>query len=310
MPRKLIIGTRASRLALIQTEWTRDRLAELHPELEVEVKSFSTTGDRILDIPLADIGDKALFTKELDDAMNAGEIDIAVHSLKELPSSLEPGIELIVVPQRVDPRDAWVSERYKTLDEVPEGAVVLTGSLRRRAQLLAARPDLDVKDLRGNVPTRLNKIAAEGIAGGILALAGLQRLGEGDRATSFLDPEVFVPAVGQGALGITARIGDEATAALVRPLESSDVRGAIDAERAFLAVLEGGCQAPMGCHGTVSGTTLRLRGFVASLDGTELLSTTLEGPISDAVSLGRSLGEAIQAAGGGRILGEILGDKK
>jgi hydroxymethylbilane synthase len=302
MSQKIWIGTRGSRLALVQTTWIRERLLSLHPGMEIEIREIRTTGDRIQDVPLAAIGDKGLFTRELDDAMRSGEIDLAVHSLKDLPSVLEAGIGLGAVPAREDVADAWVSRRYANLDEVPAGARVLTGSLRRGALLQGLRPDLRVEDLRGNVPTRLEKIKAEGIAGGVLAMAGLKRLGLGDEIRARLDPARFVPAVGQGALAVTARSDDARMAALLVPLEDTTARRAVTAERAFLARLEGGCQVPMGCYARVDGDHLALVGLVASLDGARIIRRTLTGATGQAEALGLALAEEILSAGGDVII--------
>ena len=296
------IGTRGSRLALVQTAWIRERLLGLHADLDVEVREIRTTGDRIQDVPLAAIGDKGLFTRELDDAMLSGEIDLAVHSLKDLPSVLEDGICLGAVPAREDPADAWVSSRHASLDEVPSGALVLTGSLRRGALLQGLRPDLRVADLRGNVPTRLEKIHADGIAGGVLATAGLKRLGLHAEIRGRLDPERFVPAVGQGALAVTTRSDDARMAALLAPLEDARARRAVTAERALLARLEGGCQVPMGCYAREDGDRLALVGLVASLDGATIIRRVLSGGPARAEALGLALAEEILAAGGDVII--------
>lgn len=299
------IGTRGSKLALWQTEWVRALLSERFPELVFESIVIHTTGDKILDVPLARIGDKGLFTREIDRAMHDGEIDLAVHSLKDLPSHLEEGIVLGAVPVREEPWDAFVSNGYAGLDELPRGAVVLTGSLRRRAQLLHLRPDLDIRDLRGNVQTRLVRIAEPGVAGGVLALAGLKRMGEAARARSVLTLDHFVPAVGQGAIGITARPDDADSLALLAAIDDASVRLAVEGERGFLYEMEGGCQVPMGCHGQLLGARLRLTAFAASLDGVSYFRGEAEGDPVTGREMGRALARRLLDQGAREVLADI-----
>jgi len=306
MIQRLTIATRGSKLALWQANWVKEALVALTPGLEVTLTVIKTKGDRILDVPLAKFGDKGLFTKEIDRAMLEGGIELAVHSLKDLPSRLEPGITLASVPAREQPWDAWVSSSYPSLDVVPAGATVLTGSLRRRAQLLAWRPDLEVQDLRGNVQTRLQKIGADGIAGGVLALAGLTRLGLADQARAVLPLDRFVPAVGQGALAITARADDEASLGLARRLEDHATRVAVEGERGFLFELEGGCQVPLGCAGALEGDGLHLIGFVASLDGRLMVRGEARGSAAEARALGQGLARELLGRGARPILDAVL----
>ena len=242
----IVIGTRSSKLALWQADYVEAKLREKYPELHVVQKRMTTKGDRVLDAPLAKIGGKGLFTKELEQAMLAGEIDLAVHSLKDMPTELPEGLMLAAVTERFDPGDAVVSPRYQTLANLPQGAKVGTSSLRRRAQLLAKRPDLEIVSLRGNVNTRLKKLEEENFDAIILAVAGLKRLGFHDRITEILPREICLPAVGQGALAIEARADDEATLSLIAFLDDAATRAAARAERAFLPRVGGGCPGPVG----------------------------------------------------------------
>jgi hydroxymethylbilane synthase len=305
MKKTIRIGTRGSRLALWQTEWVRERLAARFPDLEFESRVIHTTGDKILDVPLARIGDKGLFTREIDRAMQDGEIELAVHSLKDLPSRLDEGIALGATPVREEPWDAWVSTDCADLGALPTGAVVLTGSLRRRAQLLHFRPDLQVRDLRGNVQTRLARIGEAGVGGGVLALAGLKRMGEAARARAVLGLEQFVPAVGQGAIGITARNDDAESLALLAAIDDAAVRLAVEGERGFLYEMEGGCQVPMGCHGQLEGQRLRLTAFAASLDGVHYYRGEAEGDAAEGRQLGQDLARRLLDQGAREVLADI-----
>jgi hydroxymethylbilane synthase len=307
-PRPLRIGTRASRLAL----WQADRVAELlrtaHPGLRVERVEMVTVGDRVLDTALSRIGDKGLFTRELEDALRAGRIDLAVHSLKDLPTELPEDLALGAVVEREDPRDALVSRAGCDFERLPAGARVGTSSLRRRAQILARRPDLVVVDLRGNVPTRLGKVARGDADAAVLARAGLVRLGLEARITQVLEPEALLPAVGQGALGVEVRRADERVARLIEPLDHAPSRLATVAERALLARLEGGCQVPVGALAESRNGRLRLRALVAGVDGRRLVRDEIEGAASDAAAaarLGTRLAERLLAAGAGAILDAI-----
>jgi len=299
------IGTRGSKLALWQTEWVQAHLARRFPHLVFETTVIHTTGDKILDVPLARIGDKGLFTREIDRAMLDGEIDLAVHSLKDLPSRLDEGLTLGATPVREEPWDAWVSTDYADLGALPVGAVVLTGSLRRRAQLMHLRPDLQVRDLRGNVQTRLARIAEPGVAGGVLALAGLKRMGEAERARAVLGLDVFVPAVGQGAIGITARADDPESLSLLAAIDDPAVRLPVEGERGFLYEMEGGCQVPMGCFGRLDGDRLHLTAFAASLDGAAYFREQAEGAASDGRELGRALARRLLDRGAAAVLADI-----
>lgn len=302
---RVVIGTRASDLALWQSNRVAAMLRQANPGLAVELELIETKGDRVLDVALSRIGDKGLFTKELENALLENRVDLAVHSLKDMQTRLPEGLQLGGVTERAAPEDALVAPPGTTLENLPHGAVVATGSLRRRAQLLRIRPDLQVAEVRGNVPTRLRRYRENGWDGMILARAGLERLELADEIAQVIDPDVMIPAVGQGALGIEIREGDAETLALVQGLEHPDTRRAADAERAFLRCLEGGCQAPIGAFAVIDGETLRLVGLVASLDGRRTIREETEGKKEEAEALGVALAERVLAAGGEEIMAEI-----
>ncbi|MGI6639625.1 MAG: hydroxymethylbilane synthase [Desulfobulbus sp.] len=299
---RLRIGTRASQLALTQSQWVRDKVQALLPNTEVELVRINTKGDRILDVPLAKIGGKGLFVKEIEEALLAGEIDMAVHSMKDVPTVLPKGLHIGIVPQREEARDAFVSNRYRNLAELPAGAVVGTSSLRRKAQLLALRPDLQIRDLRGNVGTRLDKLDRGDFDAIILAGAGLKRLHLPARISTLLAPEQMLPAIGQGALGIELRQSDSMLLALMQPLHHPESAVAVAAERAYLARLEGGCQVPIGAYAILSENQLSLTGLIASVDGTTVLRQTRFAPLAEADKLGFELAEELLGRGGKAIL--------
>ena len=301
----IVIGTRSSKLALWQADYVEAKLRERYPELHVVQKRMTTKGDRVLDAPLAKIGGKGLFTKELEQAMLAGEIDLAVHSLKDMPTELPEGLMLAAVTERFDPGDAVVSPRYRTLANLPQGAKVGTSSLRRRAQLLAKRPDLEIVSLRGNVNTRLKKLEEENFDAIILAVAGLKRLGFHDRITEVLPREICLPAVGQGALAIEVRADDAATLAIVAFLNDEATCAAARAERAFLARVEGGCQVPVGVYAEAADAALEMEAVIASIDGERLYRKKKAGSDLDAPAIGRALAEELLAMGGKEILQEL-----
>lgn len=306
MKAKLKIGTRQSLLALWQSNHIAACLRRQYPECEIELKKIVTKGDKILDVPLAQIGGKGLFTKEIEEDLLSGEIDLAVHSLKDMPTVLPEGLCLTAITTRANVGDAFVSNKYASFAELPLGAVVGTSSLRRRAQLLAARPDLNIRDLRGNVDTRLRKLD-EGLYDAIiLAAAGLERLGHADRIQSLISSGVCLPAVGQGALAIECRADDKETRAMLDFLNDLPTRQATSAERAFLGLVEGGCQVPIGVHADVEGDKIRVEAIIAALDGSTVLRDTITGSASDAVSLGQELGRKMLANGGQEILAAIL----
>lgn len=302
MAKVLKIATRKSPLALWQAEYVRARLLDEHPGLEVELITMSTKGDKILDTPLAKIGGKGLFVKELEQGMMAGDADIAVHSMKDVPMDLPEGLELPVICKREVSFDAFVSNHYAGFDALPKGAIVGTSSLRRSSQLLHKRPDLEIHNLRGNVQTRLAKLDAGDFDAIILASAGLIRLGMENRIRRRIPADFMLPAVGQGAVGIECRVGDEATRSLIDCLndEPSNIR--VSAERAFNHRLEGGCQVPIAAYAVLEGERIWLRGLVASADGRELLFAEDRAELADAETLGRKLAEELLQRGADRIL--------
>jgi len=295
----LRLGTRGSPLALAQAGMVRDALAAAHglvPE-RIAIEVIRTTGDRITG-SLADAGGKGLFTKEIEEALGGGAIDLAVHSSKDLPAELPPGLELAAFLEREDPRDAFVSRKAATLDALPRGASVGTSSPRRQALLLRIRPDLRVVALRGNVETRLRRLD-EGVADAtLLALAGLKRLGRQADATAILAIEEFLPAVGQGAIGIEIRAADTRTQALLAPINHAATAAALTAERALLAALEGTCRTPIAGHATVEGNRLKLRGMIVKPDGSQTFEATRAGAVGDAAALGAEAGRELKARAG------------
>ena len=296
----LRIGTRGSPLALAQAHETRRRLAAAHPELAgegaVEIVVIKTTGDRIQDRTLAEAGGKGLFTKEIEEALAEGAIDLAVHSMKDVPTWLPVGLTIPCLLPRVDARDAWFSASGRGLDDLPAGAVVGTASLRRQAQVLVRRPDLKVVPLRGNVGTRLSKLAAGEVAATLLAYAGLIRLGLTGGVTAILEPEVMLPAVAQGAIGIECREADDATRARLAPLSCTETMARVTAERALLAVLDGSCRTPIAAHARLDGAGgLVLDALVLRPDGSESFSARRRGAVAAAEALGRDAGEELKA---------------
>lgn len=303
----LVIGTRGSRLALWQAEWVQARLQELAPETVVTLRTIRTSGDKVLDVPLAKIGGKGLFVKEIEEALLAGEIDCAVHSMKDVPAVLPEGLEIVCIPAREDPRDVLISRDARLLEQLPKGARVGTSSLRRQAQLLHYRPDLHMQTLRGNLDTRLRKLKVGEYDAIVLAAAGLRRMGWAGEVTEYLAPAVSLPAIGQGALGLEARRDDRVVRELAGCLDHPPTRAAVIAERAFLERLEGGCQVPIAAHATIGGAGLTLEGLVASVDGRRLIRDTIRGPIAEVHRLGVQLAERLLACGGDAILKEIYG---
>jgi hydroxymethylbilane synthase len=300
------IATRRSPLARWQASHVADLLRAQDPGLEVRMHELVTRGDRILEVPLAQVGGKGLFVKEIEDALLAGEADLAVHSMKDLPALLAPGLALAAVPEREDPRDALCAPRAITLAGLPQGARVGTSSLRRGAQLRALRPDLRIEVVRGNVETRLRK-ASEGLDAVVLAHAGLRRLGLAAQATYVFPPEEMLPAVAQGALALEARAGDAAVLARLAALDHAPTRVQVEAERAFLARVEGGCQVPVAAHATLEGGTVRLRALVASVDGARLVRAERSGPWAEARAIGIAVAEELLSRGGEAILREAAG---
>lgn len=305
MKEKLVIGTRGSKLALWQANYIADCLRSRFPGVEVSLKRVMTTGDKILDVPLARIGGKGLFTKELETEMLTGQIDLAVHSLKDMPTELPPGLTLAAITERVDPGDAFISPQYKTVDALPQGAKVGTSSLRRKAQLLNYRRDLVISDLRGNLDTRLQKLETEQLDAIILAVAGLKRLGWQDRITQVLPPSLCLPAVGQGALAIETRSDDAEVIAMLAFLNHDSTRAAVTAERSFLREVEGGCQVPVGVFGQANNNSLLLEAVILSVDGVQVIRDTVSGTWAEAEDLGRALAQKMLAAGGREIMAAL-----
>lgn len=303
--RTLRIATRKSPLALWQANFVKDRLEALHPDLQVELVPMSTQGDKILDTPLAKVGGKGLFVKELETAMLEGRADIAVHSMKDVPVEFPDGLGLHTICEREDPRDAFVSNHFNQIGELPQGAVVGTSSLRRQCQLRAARPDLVIRDLRGNVNTRLAKLDAGEYDAIILAAAGLKRLEMAHRIAAFIEPEQSLPANGQGAVGIECRLDDHELHALLAPLEHPETRIRVLTERAMNRALQGGCQVPIGAYALVQGEEVWLRGLVGSPDGSHVIRDEIRGPLAEGEALGHTLAQRLLAAGADVILAEV-----
>jgi len=300
------IATRRSPLAKWQANHVAALLRGNEPGLDVRLHELVTRGDKILDVPLADVGGKGLFVKEIEDALLAGDAEIAVHSMKDLPALLAEGLVIAAVPEREDPRDALCSPRWKTLDRLPKGAKVGTSSLRRSAQLKALRPDLEMHMVRGNVETRLRK-ASEELDAVVLAYAGLRRLGLAEHATQVLSADEMLPAVAQGALALEARASDAATLKRLAALEHPETRIRIEAERGFLARIEGGCQVPIAGHARVEGAKVVMRALVASLDGKQVIRAERTAPVADARKLGVALAEELLSKGAAAILRECEG---
>jgi hydroxymethylbilane synthase len=301
------IATRGSALALWQANHVRDRLRADDPSLDVELVIIKTKGDKILDVPLAKVGGKGLFVKEIERALLDEAADVAVHSMKDVPAELEAGLDMVAISTRANPFDALVSRNGESLAELPDGARVGTSSLRRQCQLRAARPDVEIVSLRGNVNTRLRKLDDGELDAVILAAAGLERLGFGDRIADRLEPPRFLPAIAQGALGIETRADDTDTIARVREAihDASDAPRVL-AERAFMARLEGGCQTPMAAYADWDGGGLHVRGLVSSVDASEMLRGEVRGLGEDAEALGRQLAEDLLERGAGRILAACI----
>lgn len=303
------IATRNSPLALWQAEFVKAELGKLHPGIQVDLVGFKTRGDIMLDSPLSKIGGKALFVKELEVAMLNDEADIAVHSMKDVPMEFPDGLGLAVICEREDPRDAFVSNQYANLDELPEGAVLGTSSLRRQCQILAHRPDLQIRSLRGNVQTRLGKLDAGEFDAIVLAAAGLLRLEMHDRIAWFIDPVTSIPAGGQGAVGIECRTDDKKVRELLAPLAHEETTIAVTAERALNKRLQGGCQVPIACYATLEQDLIHMNGLVGSLDGRQILRVQGSDHLENAESLGIRLAEDLLEQGADEILKEVYGDQ-
>ena len=294
-------------MALCQSEWFQSKVQEAVPEVRIVLKKIQTSGDKIVDVPLAKIGGKGLFVKEIEDALLAGDIDFAVHSMKDVPAQLPDGLDILCVPPREDARDALISRDARSFQELPFGAIIGTASLRRQAQLLQARPDLHIAMLRGNLDTRLRKLKEGQFDAIILAAAGLHRLGWSHTITEYLSPVLSLPAIGQGALGIEGRTNDTFVRSILCRLNHQATHTTVTAERAFLYRLEGGCQVPIAAHATLSGEQLVLNGLVATIDGKTILRDQIEGTGQQAHALGVQLAERLLTRGGDKILREIYG---
>lgn len=302
------IATRQSPLALWQANYVKDALMAAHPGLQVELVTMVTRGDVILDTPLAKVGGKGLFVKELEIAMLEGRADLAVHSMKDVPVDFPDGLGLVTICEREDPRDAFVSNTYAKIEDLPSGAIVGTCSLRRQCQLKAARPDLVIKELRGNVGTRLSKLDAGEYDAIILAAAGLKRLELESRIRSFIEPEQSLPAVGQGAVGIECRVNDQRVRALLAPLNHADTADRVRCERAMNLTLQGGCQVPIGSYALLEGDTIWLRALVGEPDGSQIVRGEIRGPRTQAEQLGITLAEQLLSQGAKRILERLYCD--
>jgi hydroxymethylbilane synthase len=305
MGRRLRIGTRGSRLALWQANWVRDRLAEAHPDIDISLTVIKTKGDKILDVPLAQVGGKGLFVKEIEEAILDHRVDLAVHSMKDMPAEIPDGLTIGPIPQRETPFDVLISRNGEKLSELPAGATVGTSSLRRGAQLKHARPDLGILPLRGNLDTRLKKLAAGDADAIVLAAAGVKRLGLENRITETLTPELMLPAVAQGALCIEIRQDDPETDAALAFLGDSVSSLAVTGERAFLHRLGGSCQIPVAGHAIVDGETIRIDGLVAELDGSKVIRMTRRGPVQQCREIGIALAESLLSQGADAILNRL-----
>ncbi|EJL6407583.1 hydroxymethylbilane synthase [Vibrio cholerae] len=302
------IATRQSPLALWQANYVKDALMAAHPGLQVALVTMVTRGDVILDTPLAKVGGKGLFVKELEIAMLEGRADLAVHSMKDVPVDFPDGLGLVTICEREDPRDAFVSNTYAKIEDLPSGAIVGTCSLRRQCQLKAARPDLVIKELRGNVGTRLSKLDAGEYDAIILAAAGLKRLELESRIRSFIEPEQSLPAVGQGAVGIECRVNDQRVRALLAPLNHADTADRVRCERAMNLTLQGGCQVPIGSYALLEGDHIWLRALVGEPDGSQIVRGEIRGPRTQAEQLGITLAEQLLSQGAKEILERLYCD--
>ena len=303
---KIRIATRKSPLALWQANFVKQQLMTIHQDLTVELIPMVTKGDVLLDSPLSKIGGKGLFVKQLEQAIIDNEADIAVHSIKDIPAQFPTGLTLAIICQRDDVRDAFISNQYQCLDDLPDGAIIGTSSLRRQCQLRAKYPHLIIKDLRGNVGTRLAKLDNQEYDGIILAAVGLKRLGLQERIKQYIDTDLILPAVGQGAVGIETRINDETILQLLAPLDDKNSRICIQAERAMNQALQGGCQVPIACQSLLTNNLLTLNGLVGSLDGSTIIKVSITGAATEAESLGEKLAAKLLAKGADKILAELI----
>jgi hydroxymethylbilane synthase len=302
---ELRIGTRGSQLALYQANWVKEKVMEAHPRLHVTLIKIKTTGDKIQDAPLAHIGGKGLFVKEIEEALIQKKIDLAVHSMKDVPTELPQGLHLFAMTKREDPRDVFISKDGKRLKALSPKAKIGTSSLRRQSQLLHFRRDLECIPLRGNLETRLKKLKTMDLDGIVLAMAGVKRLGFEERITEILPPEISLPAIGQGALGIETRLDDKEVEEQIQSLNDHETWMAVSAERAFLKKLEGGCQVPIAAFAKTTERSLQIDGLVGTVDGKKLVRDQREGPVEEAESLGIRLAEVLLNKGAREILDEV-----
>ena len=307
MRKEIRIGTRASALALWQAEWVKSELEKKYPGMTVSLTKIKTTGDKILDVPLAQVGGKGLFVKEIEEAMLAHEIDIAVHSMKDVPTMFPDGLHLSCITKREDARDALLTRNNMKFKDLPQGATIGTSSLRRQAQLMSVRPDFKIAQLRGNVDTRLRKLKEGQFDAIILAAAGVRRLGLAENVSEYIDPSISLPAIGQGALGIECRVDDRELNDLIAFFNHQDTRTCVTGERALLRRLEGGCQVPIACYGQMVNGKLHLIGLVGSVDGKRIIKETIEGEADKAEKLGVTLAEKLLSKGADVILREVYG---
>lgn len=303
--KRLILGSRGSKLALWQADYVASQLSRKVPDLNVEVKVIKTKGDKILDVALSRIGDKGLFTREIENELLDGSIDMAIHSMKDLPSQLAPGLCLAAVLERENPSDVLISRQGYKFNDLPEGAVIGTSSLRRISQIRALRPDIILVDIRGNVETRIRKMYEQELDGIVLAYAGVKRLGFEDKISDFLPHDVILPAVGQGAIAVEIREGDCSNLDLARRINHDSTDWATRTERSFLRVLEGGCQVPIGCYAQVRGESIIVEGLIASLDGRQVFRGSIQGKCQEADLIGQQLAHDLLQKGAARILAEI-----
>jgi len=308
MDKTIKIGTRGSKLALWQANWVKSTLEAARPNLTVELVPIKTKGDKILDVPLAKVGGKGLFVKEIEDALIKGDIDIAVHSMKDMPSEIPAGLGIGAICERETPNDVLISKNGHPLKALKPGAIIGTSSLRRASQLRHVRPDIVILPLRGNIDTRIRKLDTENMDAIVLAAAGVKRLDLEDRITEYLDENVMLPAVGQGALCIEIREGDPEIEPIVAALNHPDTRAVVTGERAFLHRLEGGCQVPIAAHGKIWDKNFVLSGLVATIDGTTLIKDTLSGPVESSESIGVDLAERLLSMGAKEILEDLQAD--
>ena len=303
---KIIIGSRGSQLALWQANWVKSQLENLHGNADISIRVITTSGDKIKDVPLSKIGGKGLFVKEIEEALLAKEIDLAVHSMKDVPIEIPSQLEISIITKRENPLDALISKTGKKLADLPQGATIGTSSLRRSSQLLNYRNDFKIHPLRGNVDTRLKKVEEGKYDAILLASAGLNRLGWSNRITEEISHEIIIPAMGQGALGIETRLGDTKTYNFISSLNHEQTNYEVSAERALVGKLDGGCQVPIGAYAKIEGDLITLKGLVASLDGKIIHKSEIVGPINDAINIGQDLGEVLLKMGANEILEKLI----